>query len=1217
MNNYEYTGEIKKINMYEDSEHPVTLKAVKLTEEGLRKAYESKTNKEKFGYTLEQLKERNIAWIEKDENIRRDALLLAGSEISGDSFADGEAFVYDSVLSDKASATGKCFVIGCRLQSEAKVSDEASIANTTMSGFSSVSGKASLLYSTLSDNVKVSEEAKVFFTDAFGNAIIKGSACLGISRDGKKSNMLSKVASGSNGFFVLKDSQGDRITISDFAEVKDNAEILDRAKISGHAIICDNAKMKDDAILSHYAIAKGNAELKGKIRFEGSQTISKGSIEKYSDLLKDNNYNQKTEINYMEIGETFINTDVPDFLAYVRTSYKWLKAAIKNNLFEQNFKIKDNIVMKVYWASSEQPNGNWWDYLGSPETYAEKMKCNLEFYDITDPKHPCLIEDKSLEGQILAELPKLVEERGSFVFNGKERNIISKGGYYIRKRNGIEESFYGVETPGHRLWNAFKKEFATKVDEIRKNYDHIKKNDYKKGAQIINQPVRMKELFRSKSSILTRGNNILTTINNANIIKEKSFYGLDIQGNEKRLQDKLNEIVRESDYVLDLYNPNKIKYQSRPYEDAFQVCLNQRNEGAQALTTSSIQGNTSAGIKYCQTNGMFNVFDEPAEIIVKAYKVKDKIVDNSQIYELSNNEAHQSIIYDFRESCFDNQAKKIIPDADYAFDKDDIRLCEMNKVNYVFANNYTGQSAITSVIPLNDGPPSREILAASQDKANTPAIKTSDLSALYKCLDYFLETNDSILEKIGINICTPEDIVENEKPSNIVTEASLEFAKKLNMKSLCNGVVQEVSDNKITIKENESGQLLSYDLPHNVPLNNDGRLNYTPLVKPGDEVSKGTYIAEHCDVANGQIRTTSQIRIVYSDNQYTTEDSCHFSEKLAREKWTAQMFRSVIETSKHKDTITRTRPITNNKYENGIIREGKVVKPGDTLAYLETIDKNGKVIETNEVKADKKFVFGIVDKITEPMAKTYEDTAYTEGFTSKIQNVNILYFTPLQLGNKTANSRGDKHTVSCFTPDREMPKYTGGRENVDGVMSATSIMTRYNIPGVNYADMNAQLETLGLYVSTKTKVTTSQDIQNMLKDEWNKEFQKEDCKLPPDYVIEQFAINGEKSSVKTASEINSLSKMGTMALNVLSMHNTQNLKNLIAGFAATKDYYYSKAEKNPEILSFNEEAMKEIRNDMAKKYESANLLFEPFGRRINIKKDVGFNNPEQNRARDR
>ena len=240
-----------------------------------------------------------------------------------------------------------------------------------------------------------------------------------------------------------------------------------------------------------------------------------------------------------------------------------------------------------------------------------------------------------------------------------------------------------------------------------------------------------------------------------------------------------------------------------------------------------------------------------------------------------------------------------------------------------------------------------------------------------------------------------------------------------------------------------------------------------PIVSLGDKVQNGQIIAENNDTDDGQIAIGKNVRVAYlaMDGQ-TYEDSILVSERLAhKDTFTSmrvQKYTVNVRDTKLGPEIT-TYDIPNvsesrikNLDEEGIVRVGSIVKPGDYI--VGKIAPRGDVQQSPEerllqsifgekardVKDGSEFLSpGEGGRVIDVQVYTREDDCNLDPNVNKQVRITIASRRSVQAGDKLSNRHGGKGVISRVLPVEDMP-YTEDGEPIDIVLSPLGVISRRN-----------------------------------------------------------------------------------------------------------------------------------------------------------------------------
>jgi len=232
-------------------------------------------------------------------------------------------------------------------------------------------------------------------------------------------------------------------------------------------------------------------------------------------------------------------------------------------------------------------------------------------------------------------------------------------------------------------------------------------------------------------------------------------------------------------------------------------------------------------------------------------------------------------------------------------------------------------------------------------------VAPNQISSISASLIPFLEHDDANRALMGSNMM--RQAVPLLRPEAPIVGTGLEKQVASDSRVLINaegnGVIEYVDANKIVIKyeRTEDEAKVSFDTDTKTyPLvkyrktNQGTSINLKPLVKKGDKVTKGQVLSEGYATQKGELALGRNMKVAFMPwKGYNFEDAIVISEKVVRE----DIFTSihideysldVRDTKLGNEELTNDIPnvseeATSNLDENGMIRIGAEVKPGDIL----------------------------------------------------------------------------------------------------------------------------------------------------------------------------------------------------------------------------------------------------------------------------------------------
>ena len=319
------------------------------------------------------------------------------------------------------------------------------------------------------------------------------------------------------------------------------------------------------------------------------------------------------------------------------------------------------------------------------------------------------------------------------------------------------------------------------------------------------------------------------------------------------------------------------------------------------------------------------------------------------------------------------------------------------------------------------------------------------------------------------------------------------------------GYVSYVSANEIRVK-NDNGLEDVYPLIKFAKTNHDTCCNQKPAVVKNQRVEIGDTLADGFSTQNGELALGKNMLIAYMNWEgYNYEDAILISERIVKEDIYTSITLKVEEmkcrsTKLGDEEITRDIPnlgedALKNLDENGIVRVGAEVRPGDILV--------GKVTPKGETELTPeerllRAIFG--EKAREVRDTSLRVQHGRDGVVVDVQvfsrknkdelepGVNMLVKVyvaqkrKLSVGDKMAGRHGNKGVVSRVLPVEDMPYMENGQP-IDIVLNPLGIPSRMNVGQVLEVLLGAVAKKLNWKVAVPVFDSANEnDIHTLLVD---------------------------------------------------------------------------------------------------------------------------------------
>ena len=383
-----------------------------------------------------------------------------------------------------------------------------------------------------------------------------------------------------------------------------------------------------------------------------------------------------------------------------------------------------------------------------------------------------------------------------------------------------------------------------------------------------------------------------------------------------------------------------------------------------------------------------------------------------------------------------------------------------------------------------------ETTEVSRDKVDYMDVSPKQVVSIATAMIPFLENDDANRALMGANM-------QRQAVPLLRTQAPL-VGTGMEYKAACDsgvmilakhdGVVESVSADTITIRT-EDGLLDEYKLQKFMRSNQGTCINQLPIVYKGDEVKAKQPIADGPSTDHGELALGYNIIVAYMPWEgYNYEDAILLSENLLkRDIYTSIHIESydceARDTKLGPEEITRDVPnvgegALKDLDENGIIRKGAEVRPGDILVgkvtpkgetELSAEERLLRAIfgeKAREVRDTSLHVpHGEAGRIVDIKVYSRENNDELNPGVNQMIRVYIAQKRKISVGDKMSGRHGNKGVVSRIMREEDMPFLPDGTP-VDIVLNPLGVPSRMNIGQVLEVNLGYVAKALGWHVQT-------------------------------------------------------------------------------------------------------------------------------------------------------
>ena len=399
------------------------------------------------------------------------------------------------------------------------------------------------------------------------------------------------------------------------------------------------------------------------------------------------------------------------------------------------------------------------------------------------------------------------------------------------------------------------------------------------------------------------------------------------------------------------------------------------------------------------------------------------------------------------------------------------------------------------------------ILEVSKDMVDYVDVSPKQLISVPTACIPFLENDDTPRALMGSNM-------QRQAVPLITTETAMIGTGLEHKIALDNGAII-VAKNAGTVTSSDAshievttddGFVDKYDLIKFSKTNQESCVNQKPIVKTGQKVKKGETLADGYSTKNGELALGKNMLIAFMNWEgYNYEDAVLLSERLVKEDVYTSINLKEAEvkcrsTKLGDEEITRDIPnlgedALKDLDENGIIRIGAEVKPGDIL--VGKVTPKGETEPTPEERllraifgekardvkdTSLRVSHGISGVVVDVQIFSRKNKDDLETGVNMMVRVTIAQKRKISVGDKMAGRHGNKGIVSRILPVEDMPFMANGQP-IDIVLNPLGIPSRMNVGQVLEVHLGLVAKALGINIATPAfDGVKESDIRELLKE---------------------------------------------------------------------------------------------------------------------------------------
>jgi len=538
-----------------------------------------------------------------------------------------------------------------------------------------------------------------------------------------------------------------------------------------------------------------------------------------------------------------------------------------------------------------------------------------------------------------------------------------------------------------------------------------------------------------------------------NIMPVEELLGARINAKSREVKAKIKNNLNTKDTISDIYSKEYLNKPIRSFltQSSLSTTSDQTNPVSMvnALTRTTLMGEGGISSLDIVTTGMRAVSNshlgaldpsqtpESKRIGINLNLTKDALIEDKEIKTpvlnlktgkteyLSNLDRYEKYVA-FPDQ-YDSKTKKFNFDTARVLYKGKIEQVPHSKVDYAIEDPSSMLSVASNIIPFFADVQGNRAMMANKMSGQAISLKNREAPLVQ------VKNLRGDVDYDGTKLDTEEKAL----------------ARVFSVKSPVDGQVLSVRDDYAEIKSDADGEIFKVYRYDYFPLANKAFMHSDFIIKPGDKVKYGQTIAEDNFTKDKTLALGTNLNIAYLPfKDKTFEDGIVISESAAKKLTSQHLY--TYKTSYGDDdklgvsTYMQQFPSSMTSAQqakldaNGVIKQGEIVEPGDTLVallhYREPSESDialgrlSKTLITKYIDGGVKYDHDTVGKVVRVTHSNGEIGVY------------VSTETPAVDGDKLVGRYGNKGVITGILPDEEMPvSETGIRSDL--------LMAPYGVPG--------------------------------------------------------------------------------------------------------------------------------------------------------------------------